>query len=392
MREVQQKKIPKLRFPNFMGEWEEKWLGDVSKFFDGKRVPLKSSDRQKRSGNIPYYGASGIIDYIDDYIFDGEYILLAEDGANIVTRSTEIAFLVNGRFWVNNHAHVLQANGSNYFLAEYLESLRYEKYNTGTAQPKLNAQVVKKIQINIPQPEEQQKIADFLGSVDEWAENLKKQKENLEAYKKGMMQKIFSQEIRFKDDNGKAFPDWQEKKFREVTRIVVGGTPKTGVKEYWGGDVGWISSGDLRNGKVNTPSKYITSLGLEKSATELMPENTILLAMTGATLGKIGFLTFPCAGNQSVAGFIPSKKLEARFLFYTMFTIQNQIFALAGGGAQSGINKTAMGSLMIKVPTLEEQQKIADFLTSLDKLIESKNQQIASAQQWKKGLMQKMFV
>ncbi|MEO1954153.1 MAG: restriction endonuclease subunit S, partial [Campylobacterales bacterium] len=141
-------RVPELRFKEFSGEWEEKKLGNIATFFNSKRVPLTDRDRVK--GIYPYYGASGIIDYVNNYIFDGEYILLGEDGANILMRNSRLVFLANGKFWVNNHAHVFQAIESNYFLCEALERIRYNRYNTGTAQPKLNSEVVKKIQLFLP--------------------------------------------------------------------------------------------------------------------------------------------------------------------------------------------------------------------------------------------------
>jgi len=187
----EEKKIPTLRFPGFEGGWEIQPLKKISKFLDNKRIPLSESERQKRKGPYPYYGASGIIDNVDDYIFDGEYVLLGEDGANIVNRSTALAFVVSGKIWVNNHAHIIEANGSTHFLAESLERIRYEKYNTGTAQPKLNADVCKKIPVTFPTLPEQQKIASFLSAVDQKIQQLTRKKELLDLYKKGVMQKIF---------------------------------------------------------------------------------------------------------------------------------------------------------------------------------------------------------
>ena len=172
-------------------DWENNTLGNLSTFFDTERIPLSSDERKSKQGIYPYYGASGIIDSVNDYIFDGEYILLAEDGANIINRSTPIAFIAKGKFWVNNHAHILKAKGSNKFLVEYLENLRYEKYNTGTAQPKLNAEVCKKIKIKIPSLIEQEKIANFLTSIDKKIDAVGLQMEKLEEFKKGLLQKMF---------------------------------------------------------------------------------------------------------------------------------------------------------------------------------------------------------
>ena len=185
----------KIRFKDAIGaefpDWEETTLGQASIFFDNERIPLSSDERRLRQGIYPYYGASGIIDSVNDYIFNGSYILLAEDGANIITRSTPVAFMAEGKFWVNNHAHVIQAKGSNKFLVEYLESLRYEKYNTGTAQPKLNAEVCKMIQIKLPHLQEQEKIANFLTAIDRKIEAFSHQIDQTEKFKKGLLQKMF---------------------------------------------------------------------------------------------------------------------------------------------------------------------------------------------------------
>lgn len=173
-------------------EWEETTLGKVVNFQNGKRVPLSESDRQKRQGKYRYYGASGVIDHIDDYIFDGQYILIGEDGANIITRSSPLAFIVEGQFWVNNHAHILQSkNGSNVFLAAYLESLNYEKFNSGTAQPKLNLDNLKKVPVINPCLDEQTKIANFLSAIDQKIVVVAQQIEQAKQWKKGLLQQMF---------------------------------------------------------------------------------------------------------------------------------------------------------------------------------------------------------
>ena len=105
--------------------WAEVSLGEVIDVFDHQRVPLSSLERSKRQGTYPYYGASGIIDYIDDYIFDGKYLLVAEDGENLKSRNTPIAFFASGKFWVNNHAHIIRAKvgkADDYFIMSFLQS------------------------------------------------------------------------------------------------------------------------------------------------------------------------------------------------------------------------------------------------------------------------------
>ena len=135
-------------------DWEICNLSEATDFLNGQRRPVKSADRIKVSGVYPYYGASGIIDYVNDYIFEDDLILLGEDGENILSRNLPLAFQVKGKIWVNNHAHVLKPKESFEigFLTDYLESLDYALINSGTAQPKLNKQACLKIKIVKPKP------------------------------------------------------------------------------------------------------------------------------------------------------------------------------------------------------------------------------------------------
>ena len=138
-------------------------------FLDGQRKPIKSDDRKGEKRLYPYYGASGIIDYIDEYIFDGDYILLSEDGANIIDRNYRVAFIANGKIWVNNHAHVLQPHKEMNinFLSEALERINYAIYNTGTTMPKLNQEICRKINLNVPSLSEQNNIGNLLYLLNE---------------------------------------------------------------------------------------------------------------------------------------------------------------------------------------------------------------------------------
>lgn len=172
-------------------DWEKKKLEDVVEFLDGQRKPLEAG--QRVSGKYPYYGASGIIDYVEDYIFDEELILLSEDGANILDRNYRVCFLAKGKYWVNNHAHVLRAMDGNVngFICEQLESFDYRKYNSGGAQPKLNQATCRSIIMNIPCLAEQQKIADCLSSLDEVIEKQKATLAAWEEMKKGLLQQMF---------------------------------------------------------------------------------------------------------------------------------------------------------------------------------------------------------
>ena len=261
-----------------------------------------------------------------------------------------------------------------------------------SAQVVINQQTIFSTKLTLPSLNEQTKIANFLSSIDEKLNLLKEKKSLLEDFKKGIMQKIFNQEIRFKDDNGNDFAKWEELIISELTEVIVGGTPSTSKEEYWNGNIAWLSSGELNNGLVSKARKYITETGLKNSSAKIMKANTVLLAMTGATLGKMGFLTFDSSGNQSIAGFHPNETYDSKFLFYTLLHNKNTILSMAGGAAQQGINKAAIESLTFSFCCLEEQTKIGNFLSAIDEKINLVSNQIQDTQEYKKGLLQKMFV
>lgn len=179
-------------------DWEVKRLGEVCDFLDNLRKPIKSSDRKNIEGNYPYYGASGIIDYVNDYIFDDELILLGEDGENILSRNLPLAFIAKGKFWVNNHAHVLKPKlGYNInFLVEQLESKDYKLLNSGTAQPKLNKQSCYKIKLFFPPLEEQTQIATILSDMDLEITQLEEKLAKYKVIKQGLMQNLLTGKIR----------------------------------------------------------------------------------------------------------------------------------------------------------------------------------------------------
>jgi type I restriction enzyme S subunit len=155
-------------FSNRGEGWVEKKLPQISENLDNRRIPITKSDRV--SGNYPYYGASGIVDHVADFIFDEEALLVSEDGANLLMRSTPIAFSVSGRYWVNNHAHILRFSdgATRRFVELYLNSIKLDEYITGAAQPKLNQKALNSIPIYIPSSvNEQNRIVEELDSLSE---------------------------------------------------------------------------------------------------------------------------------------------------------------------------------------------------------------------------------
>ena len=178
----------------------ETTLDKISNNLDSKRIPITKSDRS--SGEYPYYGASGIVDYVADYIFDGDTLLISEDGANLLARSTPIAFSVSGKYWVNNHAHILKFDdmATQRFVEFYLGSIKLDEYITGAAQPKLNQKALNSIPIPIPKTiDAQAKIVESLEALSQETQRLESLYQRklaaLDELKKSLLHRAFSGEL-----------------------------------------------------------------------------------------------------------------------------------------------------------------------------------------------------
>jgi type I restriction enzyme S subunit len=227
-------------------DWSVRPLGETVTFLDGKRRPVKDADRARMRGSIPYYGASGIVDYVNDYLFDDDLILLGEDGENIVSRNCRLAFRISGKAWVNNHAHVLKPNHdiSIGFLTDYLESLNYERFNSGTAQPKLNKQTCYGIPVALPPTRaEQEAVAEALSDADALIESLEQLLTKKRRLKQGAMQELLTGKIRlrafantsvYKQTEVGGIPqDWNSSSIGDIAiKVGSGVTPKGGNTNY----------------------------------------------------------------------------------------------------------------------------------------------------------------
>ena len=188
--------VPEMRLPGFNEAWEQRKLKDVVDFLDTMRKPLEGAKRIP--GPYPYYGASGIVDYVDGYLFDEELVLLSEDGANITDRNYPVCFLASGKYWVNNHAHVLRTKdgNENNFICNSLERKDYKQYNSGMAMPKLNKGVCQSIPISCPRFDEQKKIGDYFRNLDHLITLHQCKCDKYSNIKKGMMSDLLTGKIR----------------------------------------------------------------------------------------------------------------------------------------------------------------------------------------------------
>lgn len=236
-------------------DWRENRLSEVAEFLDDRRIPIKESERIQ--GAYPYYGASGVIDHVAGYIFDGEHILLGEDGANIIERSTPLAFRVSGKCWINNHAHVLSPKDGYHidYLTNYLESLSYVKYNSGTAQPKLNQDTCQKIPVVCGSYTEQERIADILSAQDTIIELKEKQLTEKQRQKKYLMQQLLTGKKRLPgfagewktDKLGNLFAERVETKYEHMELLAITGTQGVIPRS-------WL---DLKDNSSDDKSKYL---------------------------------------------------------------------------------------------------------------------------------------
>ncbi|MEK7225124.1 MAG: restriction endonuclease subunit S, partial [Bacteroidota bacterium] len=367
------KKVPELRFPGFEGEWEEKRLGEIGRFVSGIGFP-----REEQGGNegIPFYKVSDMNlsgnesemhvannfvskDQIKENrykVIEGPSIIFAKVGAAIFLDRKRIAQI----FLIDNNMMAFTPKKHIVYLKYVFDRIRLAQYAQVGALPSYNQSDLSIIKVQLPQEEEQKKIADFFGTVDEWIENLKAQKGKWEEYKKGMMQKIFSQEIRFKDEDGNEFPEWEEKRLGEVGRIVTGKTPSTTDKTLWCGDILFVTPTDIANGE-----KYQRQTARKVEVSDrkkILPSGSILYTCI-ASIGKMSLSTAPSISNQQINALITDEKSDNEFVYYALLNETPRIKAIQANTTLPIINKTEFSMIRIELPALEEQQKIAAFLT-----------------------------
>ncbi|OTN93078.1 restriction endonuclease subunit S [Enterococcus faecium] len=371
---------PEIRFPGFTEAWEQRKLGELTESFDGKRVPIDSDLRI--SGKYPYYGATGIIDYVDDYIFNGEYVLLAEDGANIIMRNYPVAYLTQGKFWLNNHAHIMRMrNGSNYFLVQVLEKIDYKKYNTGTAQPKLNSKIVKNIELKIPHIEEQQQIGNFFKQLDDIIALHQRKLDLLKETKKGFLQKMFPK-------NGAKVPEvrfpgfteaWEERKVGEIFKVTRGQVlAATETSES-------ITEKNI----YPVYSSQTKNDGLMGYYSDYLFDTAITWTTDGANAGTVNYRNGKFY-STNVNGVLLSDKGYAN---KAVAEIINRIaWKHVSKVGNPKLMNNVMSEITITIPSVEEQETISRFFTQLDSTITLHERELDLLKETKKGFLQKMFV
>jgi type I restriction enzyme, S subunit len=354
------KAIPKLRFKGFEGEWDYCALGEKANSIASGKV------KPKENGDYLVYGSTGVIGRNNEYSHDGDFILVARVGANAGTINR-----VKGKYAVTDNTLVIDLKNDFLvpFCEAYLKRFGLNRLIFGSGQPLITGGQLKALKISFPSLPEQQKIASFLSAVDEKIQQLTRKKELLEQYKKGVMQQLFSGKLRFKDENGKPYPKWEEKRLGEVLEIGSG-------RDYK----------HLRQGNI----PVFGTGGLMTMVDDFLYDGETVCIGRKGTIDKPMFHKGKIWTVDTLFYTHSFKKVLPKFVYY-VFQLINWREHNEASGVPS-LSKTTIEKLKFKFPSVEEQQKIASFLSAIDAKIESVANQIAQAQTFKKGLLQQMFV
>ena len=385
-------KVPQIRFNGYSDAWEDRKLSDIADRFDNLRVPITASDR--KPGDTPYYGANGIQDYVEGFTHNGEFILVAEDGANDL-KNYPVQY-VNGKVWVNNHAHVLQGKKTitdNKFLMNAIKNFNIEPFLVGGGRAKLNADVMIKLNILLPTFVEQEKIGSLFSLLDKTIAIHQRKLDLLKEQKKGYLQKMFPK-------NGAKVPelrfagfadDWEERKLRDLLNKnseknknlsvinVESVSNKTGFTKQTDQFEDYsVASADLSNYYVIREKQFAYN-----------PSRINVGSIAYKDLGDEISVVSPL-----YVSFSTKKVLNDGFLWnwFKTASFDAQRQRLSEGGVRDTLSFNQLSEMNTMFPTYPEQEKIGSFFKQLDNTIALHQRKLELLKEQKKGFLQKMFV
>jgi len=418
-----QKNIPQLRFPKFKGVWEKKTVGDLG-VFTGGGTP-DTTITKYWNGNVPWISSSDIQDdtvqeYLTSRFITDEAIrksatkIVPQNSILIVSRVGIRKFAVSKSpvCTSQDFTSLTPFVDNPYFLAYYFieKTNLFLRFSQGTSIKGFTGTDIKNMVFQVPSLPEQQKIASFFTAIDQKISQLKRKKSLLEQYKKGVMQKIFSQELKFKDDNGQEFPKWEKKRFTDVYSFKNNNSFSRENLNYEEGVVKNIHYGDLHT-KLSTwfditkeKIPYINEdLPIERiSVDNYCKEGDLIFADASEDLTDVGkSIELVNLNNEKVLSGLHTilarpdlSKMTIGFGGYLMksLAVREQIIKEAQGSKVSSISAKKLSGIGLNIPIQKEQTKIANFLSAIDDKINHTQKQIEKAAVWKRGLMQQMFV
>ncbi|POV93223.1 hypothetical protein C3418_03515 [Aeromonas sp. ASNIH8] len=280
-----------------------------------------------------------------------------------------------------------------YFLTSSTVQKRIENIVNEAAQPNVGKADFEKIKVLTPPLNEQKKIAKILSTWDKAISTTEQLLANSQQQKKALMQQLLTGKKRLLDKNGVRFSgEWKKVTLDSVADMNSGGTPKSSIEEYYGGDIPWVSIADMtKHGKwISSTERNISELGLANSSARLYPENTILYAMY-ASIGECSIAKVPLCSSQAILGIRPKKSLYFEFLYFFLVSLKDEIKLQGQQGTQANLNAGMVKGFSLRLPCIEEQQKIADVLSTTDQEIAALQQKLDALKQEKKALMQQLL-
>lgn len=369
---------PKLRFNETKNTtYSTVTLGDV--------VQSISSGRSKdcvENGNYKFYGSTGIIGFRSTADYEGTAILIARVGANAGS-----LYMVNGKYNVSDNTLIVSADSqfTNY-LYFYLSAINLNKLVYGSGQPLITGGMLKNLKIEIPGTKEQIKIADFLASVDVKIKLLNKQYDLLCRYKKEMLQKVFSQVLRFKDESGEEFPEWEPKQLSDIAMI----NPKNKElpSEFIYIDLESVEKGQLLK------EQLIRKNDAPSRAQRLLSPGDVLFQLV-RPYQKNNYIFFLSGNYVASTGYAQLRANYNPHFLYQLLHLESftsEVMNRCTGTSYPAINSSDLASIEIEIPSEKEQIKIASFLSAIDDKIAIKKAELDRLKNWKQGLLQQMFV
>ena len=338
---------------------------ECCEILDSMRIPITASDRKE--GKYPYYGANGIQDYVNDYIFDDELVLLAEDGGNFGSKEKPIAYRVSGKCWVNNHAHVLKPKEE--IDVDYLcYSLMFYKVDgmiNGATRKKLTQTAMKKMKIPLRNIVEQKKIVQQLNKIIEIREKAKKELKLLDNLIQARFVELFGDAV-YNDKK------WETDTVKNLCKeIYGGGTPSKAHPEYYkDGDIPWVSAKDMKTDVLKDSQIKINQLGVDNSAARLVPVNSVIMVIRSGILKHtlpVAVNKVPITVNQDLKVFIPGERILTRFLAVQFKMQEKDILSGVRAVTADNIEFNSLKQRRMIVPPIDLQQKYLMFLERIDK-------------------------
>lgn len=373
-------------------------IGNVNSCLDGYRKPINSSERAKRVGKVPYYGATGQVGWIDDYLTNEHLVLLGEDGAPFLDLLKDKAYIIFGEAWVNNHAHILKSyfgEIGNVFLMHYLNMVDYKDYVKGTTRLKLTQGSMQLMPFPLPPLSEQQRIVErieeLFAKLDEAKERLQEVADSFAVRKAAILHKAFTGELtqQWRCENGVSGESWEEKKLGEVALLLSGQDFPPTKYNSDGNGIPYIT------GASNFDDTHILINRWTDEPSVIAQENDVLLVCKGSGYGKTIIADFKEAHIARQIMALRVKEIIDNNLLLYYLRNKNRFIKEQGQGLIPGLSRKVILSLTINLPTLPEQHEIVrlidDLLARERTAQQAAEQALASIDLMKKSVLARAF-